>query len=179
MKIVSTRKLVTLNHKVMATWWREVGTCEPGWTRLPSSVACCRRLKGPSRSVPPGLASTVSRSPRGPEKEAENWQNDSLRKEEPERSWHLPPQSKDPAIKVPFGSGCKIKNERKPFLVVWFLILENMFSQGLGMYSQCSREAAQLRNSCHHFSPASQHRNLYFTVGRRCLRTKCSQLVLW
>lgn len=42
----------------------------PGWTRLPSFAACCRRLKGLSRSEQRGPVSTVSRSLLAPEIES-------------------------------------------------------------------------------------------------------------
>lgn len=42
----------------------------PGWTRLPSFAACCRRLKGLSQSEQRGPVSTVSRSLLAPEIES-------------------------------------------------------------------------------------------------------------
>lgn len=50
--------------------------------------------------------------------------------------------------------------------------LKIRFSQGPGMCSQCHQEAAQGSNSCHCFSPGSQHWTFYFIVRGRCLGHK-------
>lgn len=129
----------------MATWWQEEGMCELGWTRLPSSLACCHRLKGLSQSAQPGLVSTVSHFPLAPEKESRELSNDSLRK-----GWLW--EVGIPLIRglsntlSVFRFGCKIKMERtlSLFHPSWSLKI-SVVSRAL----KCIVRTAKKQSSCH------------------------------
>jgi hypothetical protein len=146
-------------HKAIATWWQEEDMSELGWTRLPSSLACCHRLKGLSQSEQPGLVSTVSHSRLAPETEIRELSNNSCRTEWLEKgSWHSL-HWKPQQFECLFGWGCTIKMERKNTIMTpmipnsWnYVILK-----GPVLYSEHSQEAAHLLHICHWFSPASQH----------------------
>lgn len=116
-------------HKIMATWWPEEGMSELGWTMLPSSEACCHRLKGLSPSEQPGLVSTVSHSPLAPETERRELSNNSLRTGWLEREAGILPV-RGPNNRRVFWFGLHNQNEQNKTKqtqswVQWFLILEN------------------------------------------------------
>lgn len=84
------------------------------------------------------------------------------------------PESEDPIRGRPSILVAKFKWEKNNTMP-WSHESQSLkirFSQGPGMCRQCHQEAAQGSNSCHCFSPGSQHWTFYFIVGGRCLGHK-------